>query len=41
LLVVVPALDLVVVALANSQDGRSDDAAWALVDAFAAGRATR
>ncbi len=40
LLVVVPSLDLVVVALANSQDGRSDDAAWALVDAFAAGRAS-
>jgi CubicO group peptidase (beta-lactamase class C family) len=36
LLVVVPSLDLVVVALANTQDGRSDDAAWALVDAFAA-----
>ena len=34
LIIVVPSLDLVVVALANTQDGRSDAAAQALVEAF-------
>ena len=33
-IIVVPSLDLVVVALANTQDGRSDAAAQALVEAF-------
>jgi CubicO group peptidase (beta-lactamase class C family) len=36
-IIVVPSLDLVVVALADVQDGRSDLAANALVEAFAAG----
>ena len=34
MIIVVPSLDLVVVALANTQDGRSDAAAQALVEAF-------
>jgi len=36
-IIVVPSLDLVVVALANDQEGRSDRAARALVEAFASG----
>ena len=34
LIIVVPSLDLVVVALANTQDARSDTAAEALVEAL-------